>query len=141
MRKHTVGETQCFERLRPKIHEPGRPAVDAGSRRRRAEHTDERSDCGYGNGVRSTPCTTLNTAVVAPIPSASVRRATAVNPGARASIRARMAEVALKVVQPGERASVAMKIFRVCDVADRPSRGEPSLASTASSPAPVFVLE
>jgi hypothetical protein len=40
-----------------------------------------------GSGFSSTPCTTLKIAVDAPMPSASVSTATAVNPGVRASMR------------------------------------------------------
>ena len=36
-----------------------------------------RSGAGYGNGFRMTPLTTLKIAVLAPIPSASVRMVTA----------------------------------------------------------------
>src|SRR6266566_1166707 len=46
-----------------------------------------RSGSGKGNGRSSTPYTTVKIAVLAPIPRASVRTATAVNPGFFASIR------------------------------------------------------
>ncbi len=42
-----------------------------------------RSDCGYGSGRNSTERTTLKIAPLAPIPSARVSSATAVNAGAR----------------------------------------------------------
>src|SRR5450432_297124 len=42
---------------------------------------------GYGSGLISTPLTTLKMAVVAPIPSASVTSAMAVNAGARPNRR------------------------------------------------------
>ena len=45
------------------------------------------SGSGYGSGFSSTPFTTEKSAVFAPIPSASVRIATAVNPGDFARIR------------------------------------------------------
>ena len=45
------------------------------------------SGCGNGSGFSSTPFTTENIAVFAPIPSASVRIATIVNPGERAIMR------------------------------------------------------
>jgi hypothetical protein len=41
----------------------------------------------YGRGRISTPSITLNTAVFAPMPRASVRTATAANPGERLSCR------------------------------------------------------
>jgi hypothetical protein len=40
-----------------------------------------RSGCGYGSGRSRTPLTTLKMAVLAPMPSARVIAATAVNPG------------------------------------------------------------
>src|ERR1700687_1638904 len=46
-----------------------------------------RSGSGKGNGRRSTPYTTVKIAVLAPMPRASVKTATAVNPGIFASIR------------------------------------------------------
>jgi hypothetical protein len=36
-----------------------------------------RSGCGYGSGFSSTPLTTLKIALLAPMPSASVRTVTA----------------------------------------------------------------
>ena len=45
------------------------------------------SASGYGNGLISTPLTTLNTAVLAPIPIARVMSATVVNIGARVNRR------------------------------------------------------
>src|SRR5215470_20199700 len=45
------------------------------------------SGCGYGKGFRRIPLTTLKIAVFAPIPTANVRRATAVNRGARPRLR------------------------------------------------------
>ena len=45
--------------------------------------TTRRSACAYGNGRRSTALTMLNIAVLAPTPSASVRRATRAKPGRR----------------------------------------------------------
>ena len=47
-----------------------------------------RSGSGYGSGLSSTPSTTLNTAVAAPMPRPSVRIETSANPGARTSTRA-----------------------------------------------------
>ena len=41
-----------------------------------------RSESGYGSGLRSTPSTTLNTTVFAPMPTASVMRVIAVKSGA-----------------------------------------------------------
>src|SRR5882762_2519758 len=46
-----------------------------------------RSGSGKGNGRSSTPYTTVKIAVLAPMPRASVKTATAVNPGFFASIR------------------------------------------------------
>ena len=46
-----------------------------------------RSGSAYGSGRSSTPFTTVKIVVVAPIPSASVATATAVNPGVRRSAR------------------------------------------------------
>src|SRR5260370_16209430 len=46
-----------------------------------------RSGSGKGSGRSSTPYTTVNIAVFAPIPSASVKTATTVNPGLFASTR------------------------------------------------------
>ena len=46
-----------------------------------------RSAWGNGSERNKTPSTTLNTAVLAPMPSASVSTATAVNPGLLASVR------------------------------------------------------
>src|SRR5262245_22779277 len=43
--------------------------------------------CGYGSGLISTPFTTLNMAVLAPMPNASVTNATMVNIGVHASRR------------------------------------------------------
>ena len=43
--------------------------------------------CGYGSGFKSTPFTTENRAVFAPMPSARVQTTTAVNPGDLARIR------------------------------------------------------
>jgi hypothetical protein len=40
-----------------------------------------RSGCGYWSGCRTTPLTTLKIAVLAPMPSASVRIATMLNAG------------------------------------------------------------
>src|SRR5690349_10153394 len=40
-----------------------------------------RSECGYGSGFRKTACTTLNTAVFAPIARARVRMMIALKPG------------------------------------------------------------
>jgi len=45
------------------------------------------SDFGYGRGFSNTLLTTLKTAVLAPMPMASVSRATAVNVGLRRSAR------------------------------------------------------
>src|SRR6478672_4815780 len=58
---------------------PARPPAPGASCRT----ATSRSGCGYGNGFSSTPSTTLNTAVVAPIPIASVSSATSVNSGLR----------------------------------------------------------
>jgi hypothetical protein len=46
-----------------------------------------RSGDGYGSGLSSTPWTTVNMAVFAPMPSASVRIASAAKPGRLMSIR------------------------------------------------------
>ena len=46
-----------------------------------------RSGAGYGSGRSSTPLATLKIALLAPIPSAIVNSAVAVNPGVRRSIR------------------------------------------------------
>ena len=46
-----------------------------------------RSGCGYPRGRRMTPFTIEKIAVLAPMPSASVRTATVVNPGLRRSMR------------------------------------------------------
>jgi hypothetical protein len=46
-----------------------------------------RSESGYGSGLRSTALTTEKMALLAPIPSARVRIATAVNAGLFASTR------------------------------------------------------
>ena len=43
--------------------------------------------CGKGSDRSNTPSTTLNTAVLAPMPSASVTMAASVKPGLRASVR------------------------------------------------------
>ena len=51
-----------------------------------AIHT-RRSGLGYDSGRTSTALTTLNTAVVRPMPSASVSITTALNAGVRRSIR------------------------------------------------------
>src|ERR1700743_3878694 len=45
------------------------------------------SGCGYGNGFRSTPSTTLKTAVLAPMPAVNVKSVTMVNAGVRQSLR------------------------------------------------------
>src|SRR5439155_23568756 len=50
-------------------------------------HETGRSACGYGSARNKIRSTTLNTAVEAPIPSASVRTATTVKPGFFASVR------------------------------------------------------
>jgi hypothetical protein len=51
-------------------------------------HTNAtRSGSGNGKGARINPCTTLNIAVFAPIPSASVSTATVVKPRSRARVR------------------------------------------------------
>ena len=42
-------------------------------------------DCGNGNGSSRTAFTTVNNAVVAPMPNASVRIAVTANPGARSN--------------------------------------------------------
>lgn len=47
-----------------------------------------RSGSWNGNGFSNTPYTTLKIAVLAPIPNARVRAATAANPGCFRSIRA-----------------------------------------------------
>ncbi len=47
-----------------------------------------RSGSGYGRGSSSTPSMTENSAVLAPMPSARVKSATAVKPGLRRSTRA-----------------------------------------------------
>src|SRR5689334_1805279 len=47
-----------------------------------------RSAFSYGRGLSRTPSTKLKIAVLAPIPNASVSRATIAKPGLRASIRA-----------------------------------------------------
>src|SRR5580765_3744449 len=45
------------------------------------------SGCGYGKGFSRTPSTTLNTAMLAPTPAASVISVITVNTGARQSLR------------------------------------------------------
>ena len=45
------------------------------------------SGCGYGNGLSRTPSTTLNTAILAPTPAASVISVMTVKTGARQSLR------------------------------------------------------
>ena len=47
-----------------------------------------RAGSRYGSGRSSTPLTTVKTAVLAPMPSASVRTATTAKPGWRRSMRA-----------------------------------------------------
>ncbi len=68
---------------------PGEAHSSAGppARRRSCHSITRRSASGYGSGRRTTALSTVNTAVLAPMPSASVRIATAANPGARASAR------------------------------------------------------
>jgi hypothetical protein len=46
-----------------------------------------RSGSGYGSGFSKTAFTTVKMAVLAPMPSASVRTATAVKPGFLRSVR------------------------------------------------------
>ena len=46
-----------------------------------------RSACAYGSGRSSTALTTLNIAVLAPMPIASVRMATIAKPGRRVQVR------------------------------------------------------
>ena len=53
---------------------------------KRIQTITNRSGSEYGSGCKSTPLTTLKIAVFAPMPSASVRIATAVKPGFFASI-------------------------------------------------------
>ena len=60
-------------------------AVRAGSR---STIRTSRSLSGYGSGRSSTALTTLKTAVVAPMPSASVMTAAAAKPGLRTRPRA-----------------------------------------------------
>ena len=62
--------------------ERGRPVLPARSAARRAD-PDRRT----GSGRSSTPFTTVKTAVLAPIPSASVRMAMTAKPGCRRSMR------------------------------------------------------
>src|SRR5580658_477434 len=59
-----------------------------GSRTNFSQITTSRSGFRKGSGCSRTALTTLNIAVVAPIPSASVRITTVVNPGVRAKVRA-----------------------------------------------------
>ena len=47
----------------------------------------KRSGCAYGNGRMSTLSTTVNIAVFAPMPNASVSTASAANPGELRNIR------------------------------------------------------
>ena len=53
----------------------------------RAQMSRRREEFGKGSGRRTTALTTLNMAVLAPMPRASVRTVTAVNPGDLASSR------------------------------------------------------
>src|SRR4029079_19675422 len=53
----------------------------------RSQTISSRDGSAYGNGRNNTPFTTVNTAVVAPIPSASVASAASVNTGFFRSVR------------------------------------------------------
>ena len=61
-------------------------------------------------------------------------------PGCAGEDPRRMPQVALQIVQPGERSSIAMEVFGVRDAADRPSRSEPRRIRR-HAPATVLVLE
>ena len=64
---------------------------------------------GSWNGRRCSMAalTTLKIAVLAPMPSASVRAATAVKPGLRAQFARGVADVLQQIAGPGERAALA----------------------------------
>src|SRR5579863_8327079 len=81
----------------------GYEASSWGTPGRFCQRNTRRSGCGNGNGARITPCTTLNIAEFAPIPSAIVSTATQVNPGFRISVRRlkRMSRVRVSRVESG----------------------------------------
>ena len=66
---------------------------------------------------------TLNIALFAPMPRASVSTATAVNPGAWRSVRQAKRKSRRKIFEPCESALVALRLDRLCDGADAKSRG------------------
>jgi hypothetical protein len=53
----------------------------------RSHSTTRRSGSGYGKGFSNRPLTTLNTALLAPMPIASEATMTAVRPALRRSVR------------------------------------------------------
>ena len=66
-----------------------------------SDHTiASRSGFRYGNGCQATCCSTLNSAVVAPIPIASESTAASANPGVRASVRDAVPQVERQLFQP-----------------------------------------
>jgi hypothetical protein len=79
--RHSLNSVHVMPVLRP----GGVFALRAGSR---STIRTKRSLSGYGSGRSNTALTTLKTAVVAPIPSASVTTAAVANPGLRARPRA-----------------------------------------------------
>jgi hypothetical protein len=78
--RHSLNSVQVMPVLRPS----GVFALRAGNR---STIRTSRSLSGYGSGRSSTALTTLKTAVVAPMPSASVATAAVANPGLRARPR------------------------------------------------------
>ena len=79
--RHSANSVHVMPVLRPS----GPLAPRAG---KRSTIRTSRSLSGYGSGRSSTASTTLKTAVVAPMPSASVTTAAMANPGLRARPRA-----------------------------------------------------
>ena len=92
------------------------------------------SGSGYGSGLSSTPLTTLNTAVVAPMPSASVRMATMREAG-RAPQRAQaVADVAQRVFEQRGPELVARALLDALHAAER-ARSACRRASSGVMPA------
>ena len=84
----------------------------------RSKTETRRSACGYGSARSSTPFTTLNIAVVAPMPSASVATATTLNAGVRASDRAANRMSRNDVVDERGRRETARLPHMVCHARD-----------------------
>ena len=74
--RHAVNSDQVM----PVLRKSGALALGAGAR---STIRTSRSESRYGSGSSNTALTTLNTAVAAPMPSASVSTAARVKPGVR----------------------------------------------------------